>query len=92
MDPEQLSHSAPDAPDARLESEERLQALSSSLAALEARDRLLLKLRFEDDLSAREIATIMGFPTPFHVYRLLTIVLGSLKATLRQRGIASAGP
>jgi hypothetical protein len=29
----------------------------------------------------------MGFPSQFHVYRRLKVVLGELKQQLRQRGI-----
>ena len=59
---------------------------------LEPRDRLLLALRFDDGRSAREIAAIMRFPTPFHVYRRLTAVLEMLKASLRRRGIEGPTP
>ena len=57
-----------------------------------AADRLLIKLRFDDDLSAREIAGLVGLPTPFHVYRRLNALLGQLRRVLRQRGIHEAEP
>jgi RNA polymerase sigma factor (sigma-70 family) len=66
---------------------ERDQGLRAALAALSARDRLLLTLRFDDDLSAARISGILGFPTPFHVYRRLNAVLSQLRATLQSRGI-----
>ena len=65
-------------------------ALDATLRALPSRDRLLLALRFEEDLSAREIAEVMGFPTPFHVYRRLNTLLGSLRSSLGRRGIEGA--
>jgi RNA polymerase sigma factor (sigma-70 family) len=72
-------------PEAELIASEQSRSLVAGLAELEPRDRLLLKLRFEDDLSAREIATLVGFPTPFHVYRHLNTILASLRARLAPR-------
>jgi RNA polymerase sigma factor (sigma-70 family) len=69
---------------------ERDASLRAAVAALPASDRLLLTLRFEDDLSAARISGVLGFPTPFHVYRRLTLVLGRLRAALRARGIEGA--
>lgn len=70
-----------------LESSQVQTHLDAALAALGPRDRLMLKLRFEDDLSAREIAGITGFPTPFHVYRRLNALLAGLRAALHKSGI-----
>jgi RNA polymerase sigma factor (sigma-70 family) len=61
--------------------------LRTAVAELPARDRLLLALRFEDDLSASHIAGILGYPTPFHVYRLLNAVCLRLRHALEARGI-----
>ncbi len=72
-------------PEAELIASEQSHTLAAGLAALEPRDRLLLTLRFEDDLSAREIASLVGFPTPFHVYRRLNTILASLRARLAPR-------
>jgi RNA polymerase sigma factor (sigma-70 family) len=66
---------------------ERDTGLRDALQALPPRDRLLLTLRFEDDLSAARIGGILGFPTPFHVYRRLNAVLGQLRVALQSRGI-----
>ena len=73
--------------DARAIRDERDATLQSALATLTARDRLLLALRFDDDLSASKIAGLLGVPTPFHVYRMLNSVLGRLRALLISRGI-----
>ena len=79
----------PTRPGAQMELESsQLEAhLGLALASLEPRDRLLLNLRFEDDLSAREIAKVVGLPTAFHVYRRLNSVLAALRAKLRKSGI-----
>lgn len=54
------------------------EALHAAVSSLEPRDKLLLRLRFDEELAAHEIAEIMGFPTQFHVYRRLRIVLTTL--------------
>jgi RNA polymerase sigma factor (sigma-70 family) len=56
--------------------------LDRALADLSPRDRLLLALRFEDSRSAREIAELLGFPTPFHVYRHANRLLAQLRGSL----------
>ena len=70
-----------------LETDERRAMLVSVIAGLTPRDRLLLKLRYEDDLSAREIAGLLGLPTPFHVYRRLKSLLAELRRALHDHGL-----
>jgi DNA-directed RNA polymerase specialized sigma subunit len=53
---------------------------------------LLLRLRFDDDLTAQEIAKLLQFPSPFHVYRRVNALLGVLRRALEQRGFESAVP
>ena len=86
----------PDAGAASAESEtirrERDARLNAELQTLPPQDRLLLVLRFEDDLPASRIAGIVGLPTSFHVYRRLNAVLARLRTALISRGIdGSAG-
>jgi len=59
------------------------QALLDAIAELEPRDRLLLALRFEDELTAERIATTLGMASPFHVYRQLNRILATLRQRLR---------
>lgn len=66
---------------------EQRDALGQALAVLPPRDRLLVRLRFEDDVPVREIAKLMRFPTVFHVYRRLNGVLAELRAVLERAGI-----
>jgi RNA polymerase sigma factor (sigma-70 family) len=75
---------------AELLGRDRAAALEAALRTLLPRDRLLLVLRFEEDRSAREIGEVMGFPTPFHVYRRLNTLLASLRSSLQRRGIEGA--
>lgn len=67
-------------------------ALARALDGLDARDRLMLTLRFEEDMPASRIAKSMSFPTQFHVYRRLNHVLGSLREALRTRGFQESTP
>jgi len=90
-EPEQVAAPAAD-PASALQAEELHRALQAATARLPAADRLLLKLRFDDDLSAREIAGLLALPTPFHVYRRLNALLQGLRGVLQQRGIHEAEP
>lgn len=80
------------APDEVLARSERARALSQTVEGLQPRDRLLLRLRFAEDLPAREIARLMGFPTLFHVYRRLNKVLEGLREALQALGVQDAEP
>lgn len=75
-----------------LERAERVRALERALGRLDPQDCLLLKLRFQDDLSAREIAGLMSFASPFHVYRRLNRLLAVLRTDLHRRGIEETTP
>jgi RNA polymerase sigma factor (sigma-70 family) len=66
----------------QMASAERCEALSRAVAELAPADQLLLRLRFEQDLSARQVAALLGLPTPFHVYRRLDAVCRMLRARL----------
>jgi len=79
-------------PEAELRRAELLEALQSGIEALDPREQLLLKLRFQDDLSVREITRVMRFPSVFHVYRRLDIVYKSLRRTLLRHGVDDASP
>lgn len=68
--------------ESELESAEQLAALAAAVEGLEPPDRLLLQLRFSDELSALEISRIVGAPTPFHVYRRINRILAVLRARL----------
>lgn len=66
---------------------ERDSILRQELQRLPARERLILALRFEDDLPASRIASIVGLPNQFVVYRQLNTTLSRLRAVLESRGI-----
>jgi RNA polymerase sigma factor (sigma-70 family) len=74
-------------PETALMATESQRALDAALNDLDSSDRLLLRLRFDDALSAREIAQLMGFPSAFHVYRRLNQLFASLRPVLRRSGV-----
>jgi len=67
-------------------------ALAAEIEALPPADRLLLRLRFEDGLAAKQIATVTKAPSPFHVYRRVNHVLALLRQRLVARGVESPIP
>lgn len=70
---------------------ERTATLRAVLSDLTPREQLLLALRFQDDLPAARMASMLGLPTPFHVYRQLNGVLAKMRAALISRGIDGPG-
>ena len=67
-------------------------ALEAALETLPARDRLMVKLRFEDDLPMSEVSRNLGFPNRFQAYRHLTEILRALRRTLERAGIEDTVP
>ncbi len=88
----QIRDRAERGPELELRRTELESALVQVIEALPARDRLLLRLRFYQGLTAREVASSMGFATQFHVYRRLNAVLADLRTGLVELGIASPRP
>lgn len=78
-------------PEAALEAGERVRALEAVLESLDDRSLLLLKLRFGNDLTAREISGLMGYPSQFHVYRELRALLDRVRFALLEAGIDGSG-
>jgi RNA polymerase sigma factor (sigma-70 family) len=79
-------------PEERLRQTELLAILESVMVDLKPSDRLLLKLRFEDGLTAQEIATALEWPTQFHVFRRLNAVYAQLRERLRSKGVENHLP
>jgi RNA polymerase sigma factor (sigma-70 family) len=92
VDPAAMADEHGAAPDGPLRLRELSATLNGALEELSNDDRLLLKLRFEDDLSASAIARLVGSPTPFHVYRRLNALLAELRAHLSSRGVENSQP
>jgi len=75
--------------DADVLADEVRTALAAEIDVLRAEDRLLIRLRFEDGLTVKDIAAVTKAPTPFHVYRRLNHVLELLRRGLIARGVES---
>jgi RNA polymerase sigma factor (sigma-70 family) len=78
------------APDAELERKELRSTLDAALAQLDTEDRVILRLRFEDDVSVPEIARLLSLGSPFSLYRRLNRILASVRRTLESAGINDA--
>jgi len=76
----------------QLSASEVRDALARAVDSLMPADRLLIKLRFEDDLSAQRIATLLHLPSPFHVYRRLEALTKTLRRSLEARGVERVSP
>jgi len=68
----------------RYELVEYAVTITPALRALPARQRAILRLRFEDDLTQSEIAARLGI-SQMHVSRLLRQALGRLREAARLR-------
>lgn len=79
-------------PESELRRLELRSALSGALQALPEPDRLLLALRHEEEMHARDIARLMDFQSVFHVYRRLNALHGSLREALEREGVDDATP
>ena len=64
--------------------------LDAALAQLDTEDRVILRLRFEDDVSVPEIARLLTLGSPFSLYRRLNRILASVRKTLEAAGINDA--
>jgi RNA polymerase sigma factor (sigma-70 family) len=92
VDPALLAAPPQTAPDEVVARADRTRALTTALSDLAPPDRMLLRLRFDEDLPAREIAQLMQLPTAFHVYRRLDKILRGLRAALHRLGVHEAEP
>jgi len=86
IDPDQIVGGS-ESPDASVRLGELTSAVRSALAALGPADRLLLALRFADERPIKDIARALGFPSVFHVYRRLGVVLDQMRRALARRGV-----
>jgi len=69
----------------RMDTRARSAGLRDAIATLEPSDQLLVRLRFEQGLAAREIAPLLGLPSQFHVYRRIEAVCLLLRSRLTIR-------
>jgi RNA polymerase sigma factor (sigma-70 family) len=89
---DELTAHADARPDAELEQKEWRSTLDAALAQLETEDRVILRLRFEDDVSVPEIARLLRLGSPFALYRRLKRILATLRRALEAMGVSNASP
>ena len=90
-----LAHIADDCspdPEDAIRHDQLQRALDVAFSSLTPDDQLLLRLRFHDDLSAQRIASVLAFPSPFHVYRRLRSVCAELRRKLLAAGVEDSTP
>lgn len=79
-------------PEYALRVEQVHTVLNAALASLAPRDRLMIRLRFEDGLSMPEVAHSLEMPSRFHAYRRLDELLATLRSALTRNGISEGSP
>lgn len=92
VDPGELPTGKSSNPEWDLRLRQRREALQTVMEGLDPKEQLLLAFRFDDGLSAKEISELMGFPTPFHVYRRLKRILALLREKLTSLGVEDSHP
>jgi RNA polymerase sigma factor (sigma-70 family) len=81
MEADEIADGRPD-PESETLERERTELVAREVEKLPAEDRLLVKLRFEKDLSLSQVADVMGIETPQGVDRRLRKILSGLKRAL----------
>ena len=76
-------------PESEAARREFLDALHEAMAELSAGERLLLRLRFEQDLSLEEISNLMQLGTPLRAQRSIQKALSKIRQDLLVKGISS---
>jgi RNA polymerase sigma factor (sigma-70 family) len=79
-------------PDVALQRSELRALLEAALARLDPADRLVLRMRFVDDLSVPQIARLLGEGSPFQHYRRIDKLLGQLRESLQAVGVEDSVP
>jgi len=86
-DPDRLDDGRTPNPEEMVVMAERHALLADALARLDPADQLLLTLRFQDDIPAEKIASMVGAPSRFHVHRRLKRLLADLRTNLERKGV-----
>ncbi len=90
--PQELADSRAGDPEMDLRRGQLGTALRQALEDMAPEEQLLLALRFDNQLSARRIAEILDFPSPFHVYRRLNGLLARVRERMESRGFTDPEP
>ena len=75
-----------------LRSRELEVALKAAISALSPKDQLMIKLRFYEEMSLKEVAAFVDVPSQFHVHRRLKGALDQIRRSLESSGVRDAQP
>jgi RNA polymerase sigma factor (sigma-70 family) len=92
LDVETHVRSADVSPEMKLRAQQLHEGVAAAIGELGERDQLLMRLRYQDELPVREIASLLDYGSIFPVYRRLKAVQAQLKTALERRGVADAEP
>ena len=70
-------------PELQVQSEEDRLRLNKAMARLEPQQRLLLQLRYQQDLTLREVAQLSGLTDPFKAKRQIDTALAALTRAMK---------
>lgn len=84
----QLADGKSPSPDSLVLAEERSRALKDAIGSLDVADKLLLTLRFKDEIAVDHIAPMVGLRNRFQVHRRLKAVLAKVRRMLEDQGFA----
>ena len=70
-------------PEALVQSEQDRQQLHNAMARLEPQQRLLLQLRYQQDLTLEEVARLTGLGDPFRARRKIDAALATLAKAMK---------
>jgi len=79
-------------PDRDVREQQLLEKLQCALTSLTPDERLLLRLRFDDGLTRREVAHVMQLRSQFYARDWERDILGRLRAALGSTGVEDASP
>lgn len=79
-------------PDVAAEDDQERRRLQAALSRLAPDDRLLLRLRYEQDLTLSEVARLTAQPDPFHAHRRIQAALGHLAELMSEPAAAPPPP
>ena len=88
IDLDQLADGKSLSPDAAILAEERRQAVNDAVGSLDVADRLLLTLRYKDEIPVERIAPMVGMRNRFQVHRRLKAALAEVRRQLEDHGLS----
>ncbi len=81
--PEELIEADEKGPDTLVQSEQDRERLQKAIHRLEPRQRLILQLRYQQDLTLLEVARLMGLKDPFQARRKIDAAVSALARAMK---------